>query len=79
MIRPHHCPVCEKAFPAAAAPDKSSFPFCSERCRKVDLLRWCDGRYAIVEEIDPQVAQFLSDNAPLTDQGEDSAGDTISG
>lgn len=29
----------------------SSAPFCSERCRKIDLFRWFDGRYAIVEKL----------------------------
>ena len=27
--------------------DLPSFPFCSERCRLVDLGRWIDGDYAI--------------------------------
>ncbi len=31
----------------------SSLPFCSERCRKIDLFRWFDGRYAIVDELSP--------------------------
>lgn len=35
------CPVCGK--PAAEA----SRPFCSERCRDVDLNRWLSGGYAI--------------------------------
>jgi endogenous inhibitor of DNA gyrase (YacG/DUF329 family) len=35
------CPICGK--PAVAA----SFPFCSERCRDVDLNRWLSGAYAI--------------------------------
>ncbi len=39
------------------------------------MLRWCDGRYAIVEEIDPQIAQFLSDNPDMTDPDEGSAAD----
>jgi hypothetical protein len=73
MIQPHHCPVCEKAFPARAEPGLSNFPFCSDRCRKVDLLRWCDGRYSIVEDIDPQVAQFLQENPGLPGPGEGNA------
>jgi endogenous inhibitor of DNA gyrase (YacG/DUF329 family) len=35
------CPICSK--PAVAA----SQPFCSERCRDVDLNRWLSGSYAI--------------------------------
>ena len=35
------CPICRK--PAAVA----STPFCSERCRDVDLNRWLSGSYAI--------------------------------
>ena len=30
------------------------FPFCSERCRQIDLYRWSEGKYAIVEPIDPE-------------------------
>ncbi|MEZ6062767.1 MAG: DNA gyrase inhibitor YacG [Planctomycetaceae bacterium] len=59
MIRPHHCPICDKAFQQSAGSDNSYFPFCSDRCRKVDLFRWFDGRYAVVEDLDPQVAEFL--------------------
>ena len=35
------CPICKK--PAVEA----SKPFCSERCRDVDLNRWLSGSYAI--------------------------------
>jgi endogenous inhibitor of DNA gyrase (YacG/DUF329 family) len=35
------CPICSK--PSVAA----SRPFCSERCRDVDLNRWLSGSYAI--------------------------------
>jgi endogenous inhibitor of DNA gyrase (YacG/DUF329 family) len=35
------CPICGK--PAVEA----SQPFCSERCRDVDLNRWLSGSYAI--------------------------------
>jgi len=31
----------------------SWFPFCSERCRNIDLLRWSKGKYAIVEPLTP--------------------------
>jgi endogenous inhibitor of DNA gyrase (YacG/DUF329 family) len=35
------CPICSK--PAA----ETSTPFCSERCRDVDLNRWLSGSYAL--------------------------------
>jgi endogenous inhibitor of DNA gyrase (YacG/DUF329 family) len=35
------CPICGK--PAAAG----SRPFCSERCRDVDLNRWLSGSYVV--------------------------------
>jgi uncharacterized protein len=46
------CPICGK--PAIA----SAKPFCSDRCRDVDLNRWLSGSYAIParegEEEDPE-------------------------
>ena len=59
MIREHRCPVCDKPFRPPATTNDACFPFCSDRCRKVDLFRWFDGKYAVVEELDPQVAEFL--------------------
>lgn len=35
------CPICGKPATEAAR------PFCSERCRDVDLNRWLSGSYAI--------------------------------
>jgi uncharacterized protein len=37
------CPICKK-------PVKSSdpdFPFCSDRCRLIDLGKWASGQYVI--------------------------------
>ena len=53
MIQPMTCPVCKKALEPEVEGAKSFRPFCSDRCRKVDFHRWWDGKYAIVEEIDP--------------------------
>ena len=50
------CPVCsaevEKPTSSAPAtpPKKSYFPFCSDRCRMVDLGRWLTGQYVIPGE-----------------------------
>ena len=53
MIRPQTCPICEKELIASGAPPEL-FPFCSQRCREVDLYRWSLGKYAIVEPLDPE-------------------------
>jgi len=54
MSHSSNCPICRKSVapPAAGAP--GPFPFCSDRCRQVDLLRWSKGEYAIVETLTPQ-------------------------
>ncbi|NNM85444.1 MAG: DNA gyrase inhibitor YacG [Phycisphaerales bacterium] len=44
------CPVCRKA-PGVVGSD--CFPFCSQRCRLVDLGRWLDGSYASSRPLDP--------------------------
>jgi endogenous inhibitor of DNA gyrase (YacG/DUF329 family) len=46
MIR-GRCPTCGKPFEVAALADLPSFPFCSDRCKLVDLGRWIDGAYVI--------------------------------
>lgn len=53
MIKPPSCPICQKLLAGEAVRDSEFFPFCSERCRRVDFFRWNDGKYAIVEELDP--------------------------
>jgi uncharacterized protein len=41
------CPICSKRLEIQALDDLPSFPFCSERCKLVDLGRWIDGSYTI--------------------------------
>lgn len=45
------CPVCGKP-PAAAFR-----PFCTERCRQVDLGRWLSGDYAIPADPEQDVEE----------------------
>ena len=37
------CPVCKKE----VAPTSAEFPFCSERCRIIDLGNWAAEKYRI--------------------------------
>jgi len=43
------CPICKKAV-ALGDPD---FPFCSDRCRLIDLGRWASEEYRIPVPGDP--------------------------
>lgn len=40
------CPICGQSF-TVSADRKPHLPFCSDRCRAVDLGRWFDERYAV--------------------------------
>jgi uncharacterized protein len=46
MIR-GRCPICSKSYTILQLDDLPSFPFCTDRCRLIDLGRWIDGVYAI--------------------------------
>lgn len=72
MIRPLRCPVCEREIPPNGEVAESLFPFCSDRCRSIDLYRWFDGRYKVVEDIDPHVAEILQHD-PNIEVQDDSA------
>ncbi len=41
------CPVCRQPIPPAADGQRSPRPFCSDRCRQVDLGRWLTGAYTV--------------------------------
>ncbi|HUK53485.1 MAG TPA: DNA gyrase inhibitor YacG [Candidatus Binatia bacterium] len=40
------CPICANPTSAGKSPE---FPFCSERCRLLDLGNWASGRYVVSE------------------------------
>ena len=46
----HRCPICKKVIDKATwqASRKGKFyPFCSERCKLIDLGKWLDSGYRI--------------------------------
>lgn len=53
MIRPVTCPICGTELEIDAASQSPLFPFCSDRCRLIDIYRWSEGKYAVVEPLDP--------------------------
>lgn len=51
-----HCPTCGMIVRAT----DEDFPFCSDRCRKIDLGKWAMGVYKISSPvIDPDVLEDL--------------------
>ena len=50
------CPICKKSV-KSTDPD---FPFCSDRCRLIDLGKWASGDYKISSPtFDPELADEL--------------------
>ena len=49
-----YCPICRKE----VALDSAEVPFCSERCRTIDLGKWASGEYRIASPImDPDLLE----------------------
>jgi endogenous inhibitor of DNA gyrase (YacG/DUF329 family) len=44
------CPICKKA----VAPGGPFEPFCSDRCRLLDLANWATEKYGIPADADPE-------------------------
>jgi endogenous inhibitor of DNA gyrase (YacG/DUF329 family) len=44
-MKPRECPICHK--PAAPRAENAAYPFCSQRCRLVDLGRWLGEEYRV--------------------------------
>ena len=60
------CPNCRR--PSPPREDNTFFPFCSERCKAIDLGRWFGGGYRVpAEPVDPAeipLGQAEEDDAP---------------
>ncbi len=52
--KPILCPICKKP----VTPDVEDFPFCSERCRLLDLGAWASGSYRVSSPaLDPDLLE----------------------
>jgi len=58
-VRRVRCPTCRRQ---TAWTDNPFRPFCSERCRVVDLAAWADERYRIPGEPVPQETDLPGDD-----------------
>ena len=51
-----HCPTCGMLVRV----EDEDFPFCSDRCRKIDLGKWASGVFKISSPVlDPEVLEDL--------------------
>ena len=64
------CPTCG----TLVTKDDEDFPFCSDRCRLIDLGKWASGEYRISSPIlDPEVLEGLDEASrrPREDDDDD--------
>jgi endogenous inhibitor of DNA gyrase (YacG/DUF329 family) len=61
------CPNCKREFDREAS---AALPFCSERCRTIDLGRWLGEEYSMPVMPDPEADEFFDeDGASESDNG----------
>jgi len=51
------CPICKKEAPS----DSEFMPFCSDRCRIIDLGNWASEKYVIPVPIEPGAEEAEDD------------------
>jgi endogenous inhibitor of DNA gyrase (YacG/DUF329 family) len=67
------CPICHKEADSKANAD---FPFCSERCRLLDLGNWASEKYRISEPVfDESQFENIDPQAPDQKPGQDAEDD----
>jgi uncharacterized protein len=54
-----HCPICKKA----VSRNDADFPFCSERCRTIDLGKWASGDYVISSPV-ADAEELIQERSP---------------
>ena len=59
------CPICKKAVKSSNA----EFPFCSERCRTIDLGKWASGKYVISSPVTDATEAIADGNPDEPDGG----------
>ena len=64
------CPTCGRPVALSGDGMPASFPFCSDRCRSVDLGRWFNEEFAV-----PVEGQRVLKDATSSSEEEDSPSD----
>jgi endogenous inhibitor of DNA gyrase (YacG/DUF329 family) len=61
----YRCPVCHKTLKTSGEkPIEQTpfFPFCSQRCKLIDLGAWLDAEYKIASEPEAEESEEASEN-----------------
>jgi len=59
-VRSLRCPTCRNLVLAG----DENFPFCSDRCRLIDLGKWASGGYRISSPItDPEILESMAEES----------------
>lgn len=58
-IRSLRCPICKKPVKHR----EPEFPFCSERCRLIDLGKWASGSYVISSPV-TDTSEAIEESGP---------------
>ncbi len=61
---PMRCPICEQVFEPS---ESNALPFCSPRCRTVDLGRWLGESYGMPALPDEDALEALTVEQPADD------------
>ena len=66
----HQCPICKKPTDSESDAD---FPFCSERCRLLDLGNWSSEKYVISRPAfdEEMLEELLNEKPPKKHEPED--------
>jgi endogenous inhibitor of DNA gyrase (YacG/DUF329 family) len=69
----HKCPICKKP---SDSDNDADFPFCSDRCRLLDLGAWASEKYVVSDPIFDEQDIAEADRR-LPQQDEQNSDDTI--
>jgi endogenous inhibitor of DNA gyrase (YacG/DUF329 family) len=72
------CPICQREVAEPRPGERGFLPFCSERCKLIDLGRWLGGKYQIPvvdsDEAHDGVVETEPQTQPQTEPQEDRRG-----
>ena len=63
MIRVH-CPICGRLMQGRSVAEWPQFPFCSPRCKTIDLGRWLAESYGIPADESDEASAEQETDAP---------------